>query len=66
MLRAKIEQQVGPLSDEVWNDTCKIADSTLVARKNYKIRNDMRQVVILCIGISDAIVRGLITKKGIA
>jgi len=65
MIRAKVEKQVGSLSNEVWDDTCKIADSTLIARKNYRLKNDLQYVLILCIGIADAIVSGYI-RKGIA
>jgi hypothetical protein len=65
MIRAKVEKQVGLLSNEVWDDTCKIADSTLITRKNYRLKNDLQYVLILCIGIADAIIKGYI-RKGIA
>lgn len=62
MLRAAVEEQTGRISDSAWQDTCNIVDSTLLARRNLRIWNGTRQVLILCVGIADAIVKGVIRK----
>lgn len=65
MIRARVEKQVGTLSNEVWKSTCNIVTNTLLARKNCKIKNNPRQMMILCLGVADAIVKGKIKPKGL-
>ena len=62
MIRRSVEKSVGVLSDETWNDTCKIANSTLLIRKNNSLKTDLQNVVFLCIGIADALIRVRIRK----
>lgn len=62
MIRHSVEEFAGVLSDETWNDTCKIANNTLLIRRNNSLRTNPQYVVILCIGIADALMRGRIRK----
>ncbi|MHB8063383.1 MAG: hypothetical protein ACYDG2_12235 [Ruminiclostridium sp.] len=66
MIRARVEKQVGLLSDEAWKNTCTIVTNTLIARRNCKIRNNRRQLMILCLGVADAIIKGKIGTKGMS
>lgn len=65
MIRAKVEQIVGKLSDAIWEDTCTIVTVDLIIRRKHRLNNDMQDVLLLCVGVADAINKGYI-RKGIA
>ncbi len=62
MLRSTVEKHVGSLADNIWSETCRIADSYLIARNNFKFMNDPQYVLTLCIGVASFLKDGHIQK----
>lgn len=65
MIRAKVEEQIGRLTDKEWRDTCRVIDKALHKRRRNSVKTNVQMVVLICVGIADLLKKGYI-QKGVA